>query len=385
MERILVTGALGQIGSELVPILRERYGADHVIASDVRMPPRGDLDGPFEFVDCTNPRQIQEVVQRHQIDTIYHLAALLSAVAEQKPQVAWDINMGGLYRVLEVARQNRCAVFVPSSIGAFGPEHPEDGTPQDTLQRPTTMYGVTKVAGELLCDYYHQRFGVDTRGVRFPGLISHGAPPGGGTTDYAVEIFYEAIRHQHYTCFLKPDTRLDMMYMPDAMKAAIEVMEADPARLVHRNAFNVTAMNFTPEELAAEIRRHMPGLRDRLPGRSASARRSPTPGRTRSTTARRAAEWGWQPGYDLPSMTARHAGEPGAQAPGGRLTGRGETAECPIERFHQALSARARRPARARHRQGRRVGDRPRPRRRAGEPRAALPARRARATSPSSR
>jgi nucleoside-diphosphate-sugar epimerase len=305
MKKILVTGALGQIGSELVPILRDRYGADQVIASDVRMPPRDmpvGTEGPFEFVDCTNLRHIQEVVTRHRIDTIYHLAALLSAVAEQKPQVAWDINMGGLYRVLEVARQNRCAVFVPSSIGAFGPSTPKEHTPQDAVQRPTTMYGVTKVAGELLCDYYHQRFRVDSRGLRFPGIISYVAPPGGGTTDYAVEIFYEAIRHKHYTCFLAPHTRLDMMYMPDAMKAAIEVMEADPAKLVHRNSFNVTAMNFTPEELATAIREHIPGfvLDYRVdPVRQAIA--DSWPDSLDDSAARE--EWGWEPDYDLPAMT----------------------------------------------------------------------------------
>src|SRR4029078_9944454 len=195
-----------------------------------------------------------------EVGTVFHLAALLSAVAEDRPQVAWDSNMGGVYRVLEVGRQNGCGLLVPSSIGAFGPTTPPDHTPQDTIQRPTTMYGVTKVAGELLCDYYHRRFGLDTRGLRFPGLISYVAPPGGGTTDYAVEIFYEAIRHGHYTCFLEPDTRLDMMYMPDALQALVALMEVDASRLEHRNAFNVTAMNFTPEELAAEIRKHVPGF-----------------------------------------------------------------------------------------------------------------------------
>jgi nucleoside-diphosphate-sugar epimerase len=297
---ILVTGALGQIGSELVSALRARYGEDAVIASDIRMPPRG-TEGPFEFVDCTNLRSVNEVIRRHGVGTIYHLAALLSAVAESKPQVAWDVNMGGLYRVLEVARENRCAVFFPSSIGAFGPTTPPDHTPQDTVQRPTTMYGVTKVAGELLCDYYHHRFGVDTRGVRFPGLISHGAPPGGGTTDYAVEIFYEAIRHRHYTCFLEPDTRLDMMYMPDAMKAAIEVMKVEPSRLVHRNAFNITAMNFTPEELAAEIRKHIPEFRIDYqvdPIRQAIA--DSWPNSLDDSAAR--AEWGWAPEFDLSAM-----------------------------------------------------------------------------------
>lgn len=298
--RILVTGALGQIGSELVLALRERYGEDAVVASDIRMPPRG-TDGPFEFVDTTNLRQLTEVVRRNQVGTIYHLAALLSATAESKPQVAWDINMGGLYRVLEVARENRCAVFHPSSIGAFGPGTPKDGTPQDTVQRPTTMYGVTKVAGELLCDYYYHRFNVDTRGLRFPGLISYGAPPGGGTTDYAVEIFYEAIRHGHYTCFLEADTRLDMMYMPDALAGAIQVMEADPARLVHRNAFNVTAMNFTPEELAAAIRVHIPEFQidyEIDPVRQKIA--DSWPNSLDDGAARE--EWDWSPKYDLAAM-----------------------------------------------------------------------------------
>lgn len=300
--RILVTGALGQIGSELVLALRERYGEDAVVASDIRMPPRG-TDGPFEFVDTTNLRQLTEVVRRNQVGTIYHLAALLSATAESKPQVAWDINMGGLYRVLEVARENRCAVFHPSSIGAFGPGTPKDGTPQDTVQRPTTMYGVTKVAGELLCDYYYHRFNVDTRGLRFPGLISYGAPPGGGTTDYAVEIFYEAIRHGHYTCFLEADTRLDMMYMPDAIKACIDVMEADPGRLEHRNAFNVTAMNFTPEELAAAIRKHIPGFAlDYHVDRVRQSIADSWPNSLDDSAAR--SEWDWSPSYDLEAMVA---------------------------------------------------------------------------------
>ncbi len=303
-RRILVTGALGQIGSELVPALRERFGPEQVVASDIRMMAKGELfaPGPFEFVDCTNVKQIQDVVRRHDVGTIYHLAALLSAVAEQKPQVAWDINMGGLYRVLEVARQNRCAVFVPSSIGAFGPSTPRVHTPQDTIQRPTTMYGVTKVAGELLCDYYHHRFGLDTRGVRFPGIISWTAPPGGGTTDYAVEIFYDAVRHGRYTCFLRGDTSLDMMYMPDAVRAIIDLMAADPARLAHRNAFNVTAMQFTPELLAAEIAKHVEGFEIDYrvdPGRQAIA--DSWPDSLDDDAARE--EWGWSPHYDLSAMT----------------------------------------------------------------------------------
>lgn len=303
MERILVTGALGQIGSELVPTLRRRYGAEAVVATDIAMPPKGSpgADGPFEYLDCTSVDQLQRAVARHRIDTVYHLAALLSAVAEAKPQMAWDVNMGGLYAVLEVARRNECAVFTPSSIGAFGPGTPKDDTPQDTVQRPSTMYGVTKVAGELLCDYYHDRFGIDTRGVRFPGIISWVAPPGGGTTDYAVEIFDRAVRYRRYNCFLRPDTRLDMMYMPDAIKAAVDVMEADPDRLLHRNAFNVTAMSFTPEELAAAIREHMPDFEIEYavdPVRQAIADSWP---RSLDDSAARQ-EWDWSHEYDLPRM-----------------------------------------------------------------------------------
>lgn len=330
MKRILVTGALGQIGSELVPALRERYGADQVVASDIRMTQRSDAEeGPFVYADCTRRRDVQELVRRYDIDTIYHLAALLSAVAEEKPHAAWDINMGGLYRVLEVAREIGCAVFFPSSIGAFGPGTPRRSTPQDTIQRPTTMYGVTKVSGELLCDYYHSRFGVDSRGVRFPGLISHVAPPGGGTTDYAVEIFYAAIRHGRYTCPLEPETCLDMMYMPDAVAAAIGVMEADATKLVHRNAFNVTAMNFTPERLTAEIRRHVPGFTidyEVDPVRQAIA--DSWPDSLDDTAAR--SEWGWAPDYDLASMTSdmleklgtRLAAESGAETIGRPPTNR---------------------------------------------------------------
>lgn len=305
MRRILVTGALGQIGSELVPALRDRYGADRVIASDVRMPPLTSIvpGQRFEFLDTTNLVQIQEIVRNHDVGTIYHLAALLSATSEERPHVAWELNMGGLYKVLEVARQFSCQVFFPSSIGAFGPGTPKSMTPQDTLQRPSTMYGVTKVAGELLCDYYHRRFGVDTRGLRFPGLISYVAPPGGGTTDYAVAIFYDAIRYKRYTCFLKPDTRLDMMYMPDALQALIGLMEADASRLIHRNAFNVSAMNFTPEELAAEVRKHVPDFEMRYeidPVRQGIA--ESWPDSMDSSAAR--AEWGFTPKYDLGAMVA---------------------------------------------------------------------------------
>lgn len=304
MRKILVTGALGQIGQELVPALRERYGAANVVASDIRALPASDNapGGSFEVVDCTKQDQIQEVIRQHDIGCIYHLAALLSAVAEDKPQAAWHLNMDSLYLMLEAAREYDCALFFPSSIGAFGPATPRDQTPQDTIQRPTTMYGVTKVAGELLCDYYALRFGVDTRGLRFPGLVSYVAPPGGGTTDYSVEIFYQAIREQRYTCPLKPDTRLDIMYMPDAIRAMIELMEADSTGLSHRNAFNVTAMNVTPEELAEEIRKHIPEFAidyDVDPVRQAIADSWP---RSLDDNAARS-EWRWTPHYDLSKMT----------------------------------------------------------------------------------
>ncbi|MBN2493313.1 MAG: L-threonine 3-dehydrogenase [Deltaproteobacteria bacterium] len=304
MKRIMVTGAVGQIGSELTLALRERYGGDRVVACGRKTRPSDALEssGPFEWADCTDPKRLSEVVTEYEIDTIYHLAAILSAVAEAKPQLAWDVNINGLYNVLEVAREHGCAVFTPSSIGAFGPTTPLDDTPQDTIQRPNTMYGVTKVAGELLCDYYFKRFGVDTRGVRFPGIISNVTLPGGGTTDYAVAIYYAAIEQGRYTCYLKQGTYLDMMYMPDAIKAAIDIMEADPDKLAHRNAFNVTAMSFAPEHIAAEIRKHIPDFEmdhEIDPVRQAIA--ETWPNKMDDSAAR--AEWGWEPSYDLTSMT----------------------------------------------------------------------------------
>jgi len=304
METLLVTGAGGQIGSELVPALRARFGVERVIASDIRIPTSAGTvtEGPFEHLDCTHPEQLREVIRRHDVRTVYHLAAMLSAVAEERPQTAWHLNMDGLYNMLEVAREYRCAMFFPSSIGAFGPTTPRDRTPQDTAQRPTTMYGVTKVAGELLCDYYAHRFAVDVRGLRLPGLISHVAPPGGGTTDYAVEIFYQAIRYRHYTCFLRADTAIEMMYMPDALDGMLRLMEADPARLRHRNSFNISAMNFTPERLAAEIRKHIPDFvidYDVDPTRQAIADSWP---RSIDDNAARS-EWYWAPRYDISAMT----------------------------------------------------------------------------------
>lgn len=304
MKTILVTGAVGQIGSELTIALRKKYGESKVIATDIRMPTDHDLrdSGPFEFLDCLDPHHITRVMQIHNADTIFHLAAILSAIGETKPNQAWQINVNGLYNILEAARQYHCALFFPSSIGVFGPSTPKKNTPQETIQRPRTMYGVTKLTGELLCEYYHSRFGLDTRGLRFPGLISYETEPGGGTTDYAVEIFYEAIKHKKYTCYLKPGTSLDMMYMPDAIRAMIELMEANPIKLKHRNAYNITAMNFTPEQIASEIKKSIPGFEISYqvdPARQVIA--DSWPDYMDDSSARE--EWGWKPSYTLAAMT----------------------------------------------------------------------------------
>ena len=304
MKTILVTGAAGQIGSELTMALRERYGEANVVAGGRKTKPGEKLlnSGPFEVVDCLNAEAVANVVKKYKVDTIYHLAAILSAVAEANPSLAWNVNINGLYNVLEVAREHNCAVFVPSSIGAFGATTPLDNTPQETIQRPSTMYGVTKVTGELLCDYYFTRFGIDTRGVRYPGIISNETLPGGGTTDYAVAIYYEAIKHKKYTCDLPAGTFLEMMYMPDAIKAAINLMEADPAKLVHRNAFNITAMNFDPEIIAQPIRKYISEFTmdykvDRVKEKIAAS----WPNSMDDSAARE--EWGWTPDYDLDTMT----------------------------------------------------------------------------------
>jgi nucleoside-diphosphate-sugar epimerase len=303
MRKVLVTGAVGQIGSELTMFLRDKHGGSNVVASGHRTKPSEKLEnsGPFEFITVSDLEQVKDIVKKYDIGIIYHLAAVLSAVGESKPQLCWDVNMNGLYNVLEVARQQKCAVFVPSSIAAFGPETPTDNTPQDTIQRATSMYGVTKVAGELLADYYFKRFGIDTRGVRYPGIISYETLPGGGTTDYAVEIFYEAIKNKKYTCFLKEDTRLDMMYMSDALKAAYDLMEADASTLKHRNAFNLTAFNFTPKELSEKIKVYIPEFEisyDVDPVRQAIA--DSWPNHMDDSAAR--GEWGWSPDYNLDAM-----------------------------------------------------------------------------------
>ena len=304
MKNILIIGATGQIGSELTMLLRKNYTGNVVAGYIPGAEPKGELkeSGPSAIVDITNPQQIADAVNQYHVDTIYNLAALLSAVAENKPQLAWKIGLGGLFNTLEVAREKNCAVFTPSSIGSFGPGTPKDKTPQDTIQRPKTMYGVTKVSGELLSDYYFTRFGVDTRSVRFPGLISYVTPPGGGTTDYAVDIYYSAAKGEKFVCPIAEGTYMDMMYMPDALRAAIEIMEADPTKLVHRNSFNIASMSFEPDTIYHQIRKYLPDFEMEYqvdPLRQAIA--ESWPNSLDDTCARE--EWGWKPEYDLDAMT----------------------------------------------------------------------------------
>lgn len=305
MKNVLVIGSTGQIGSELTMTLRKHLPEGNVIAGYIPgADPKGELleSGPAEVANVCDAQQLAQIVDKYKVDTIYNLAALLSAVAEQKPLLAWDIQMNGLLNILEIAKEKGCSVFTPSSIGAFGPNTPRVKTPQDTIQRPRTMYGVTKVATELLSDYYFNKYGVDTRSVRFPGLISNVTLPGGGTTDYAVDIYYSAVKGEEFTCPLKPGTYMDMMYMPDALKACIQLMEADPDKLIHRNSFNVTAMSFDPEIIYAAIVEHFPNFNMKYeidPVRQAIA--DSWPDSLDDSCARN--EWGWNPTYDLKSMT----------------------------------------------------------------------------------
>lgn len=305
MKNILVIGSTGQIGSELTRELRKQYGNNHVVAGYIiGAEPTGELkeSGPSAVADVTNAELIAKVVKDYHIDTIYNLAALLSVVAESKPRLAWKIGIDGLWNILEVARENHCAVFTPSSIGSFGPTTPHDMTPQDTIQRPQTIYGVSKVTTELLSDYYFHKYGVDTRAVRFPGVISYVTPPGGGTTDYAVDIYYNAVRGDRFVCPIKAGTKMDMIYMPDTLKAAIMLMEANPDKLIHRNAFNIASMSFDPEEIYAAIKEQKPEFEmvyDVDPLKQSIA--ESWPDKMDDSCAR--AEWGWNPTYDLESMT----------------------------------------------------------------------------------
>lgn len=305
MKNILVIGSTGQIGSELTRELRRRYGNEHVVAGYIiGAEPTGELRdaGPNAICDVTDPNGIAEVVKKYNIDCIYNLAALLSVVAESKPRLAWKIGIDGLWNILEVARENKCQVFTPSSIGSFGPNTPHDMTPQDTIQRPGTIYGVSKVTTELLSDYYQKKYGVDTRSVRFPGVISYVTLPGGGTTDYAVDIYYYAVRGEKFTCPIKKGTFMDMIYMPDTLNAAISLMEADPTRLVHHNGFNIASMSFDPEIIFNEIKKIKPDFEmdyDVDPLKQGIA--DSWPNMMDDSCAR--AEWDWKPEYDLTAMT----------------------------------------------------------------------------------
>lgn len=303
MKRILVVGAGGQIGSELVPHLQKVYGHDNVIAADVKDENVAKMSEYARSIklDALDAQAYHEAVKANGIDSIMNLVALLSATGEKNPQLAWNINMGALLNSLNIAKDEKCALFTPSSIGAFGPNTPHVGTPQDTVMRPNTIYGVCKVSGELLSDYYHTRFGVDTRSVRFPGIISYGTLPGGGTTDYAVEVFYALAQGKEFVCPIPHGSYMDMLYMPDALEGVVQLMEADPDKLVHRNSFNIASMSFSPVELFKEIQKHIPDAKfsyDVDPVKAAIA--DSWPDYMDDSCAR--SEWGWNPKWDLVKM-----------------------------------------------------------------------------------
>jgi nucleoside-diphosphate-sugar epimerase len=304
MKKILVTGSVGQIGSELTMELRNIYGNDNVLATGRKTKPSKKLlnSGPFEFIDITKRETVEKVVKDYDIDTIYNMAAILSAIGEEKPSLCWNVNINGLYNILEIAHEyDLTRVFVPSSIAVFGPETPRNKTPQETVLKPKTMYGVTKVSGELLGDYYFKRFKIDVRGIRYPGIISSETQPGGGTTDYAVEIFYEAIKKKEYTCFVKEDTVLPMMYMPDCIKGTIDLMKTDISKLDHHCDFNLTAMSFSVGDLVQEIKKHIPDFKCYYKPDFRQAIADSWPSSIDDSAARR--EWGWKPKYNLSSIT----------------------------------------------------------------------------------
>ena len=305
MNKIIVTGAAGQIGSELTLALRRKYGRGNVLATDIKaqIDPRLRDSGPYKHLDVLEGAAIAETIAGFSADTIFHMSAILSASGEKKPQLAWNVNLNGTFNVLEAAREHGLVrVFIPSSIAAFGPGTPRLNTPNDTVLKPKTMYGLTKVAGELLGDYYVKRYGLDVRGCRYPGIISHETPPGGGTTDYAIAIFFEAVKNKSYKCFLNETTRLPMMYMPDCLKATLDLMGADFSRLKHHADFNVAAMSFSAGELAAEIKKHIPDFRIAYEPDDRQAIADSWPESIDDSAARE--EWGWKPDYDLPAMTA---------------------------------------------------------------------------------
>jgi len=301
VKRILVIGATGQIGTELVPELRRLYGNDNVVAGYHSKPPTGKLtEGPVEQVDVLSKESVEKVIKKYDINEVYHMAAILSATGEKNPQLAWKVNMDGLYIVLELAREYGFRIFWPSSIAAFGPNSPKVNTPQVTIMDPTTMYGITKYAGELLTRYYAYKFGVDVRGVRYPGIISSEALPGGGTTDYAVEIFYYALEGKKYRCYLREDTMLPMMYMPDAVKAAIQLMNADRSKLTIMSGYNIAAFSFTPKQLELEIRKYIPEFQVEYVPDFRQKIADSWPKSLDDTVARK--EWGWSPDWSFEAM-----------------------------------------------------------------------------------
>ncbi len=304
MNRILVTGATGQIGSDLVDVLRRQHPPDHIVELDLKRPPERNgrmADRCFEVGDVRDREALDRIIRAHDVGTVYHLASLLSASGERQPDRTWDVNINGLKHVLDLAREHDLAVFWPSSIAVFGPNTPKENTPQQTVLDPDTMYGVTKRSGELLCRYYHKRFGVDVRSLRYPGLISYAAPPGGGTTDYAVEMFHAAVQDGAYTCYLRPDTRLPMMYMPDALAAVLALMNADAEGLSVRTSYNVGAFSFAAEELAAAIRQHVPGFEVTYAPDERQQIADSWPASIDDTPAR--TDWTWAPDFDLDAMT----------------------------------------------------------------------------------
>lgn len=298
--RILITGASGQIGSELTKALRQKYGEQNVVASDIYRPE--NVVTPFEIIDILDRERLQEVVKNENITQIWHLAAILSAKGEQMPLKTWDINMQGLFNVLETAKeQNLDRVFFPSSMAVFGESTPKENTPQDTVMAPTTVYGISKQAGENWCQYYHIKYGLDIRSLRYPGIIGHGQKPGGGTTDYAVEIYHSAVKQEDFTCFLNENTMLPMLYMEDAIRGTIELMEASKSQIKVRTSYNLAGVSFTPAEIYAEIKKHFPDFKINY---EPDFRQQIADSWTNSIDDSIAyQDWGWQPKYDLEAMT----------------------------------------------------------------------------------
>ncbi len=298
--RVLITGANGQIGSVLTQELRQRLGDDQVVATDIRDPEQS-APGPFERLDALDDERLDQLIRQYQITTVYHLAAILSAKGEQNPRQAWQINMESLFNVLEAARQHGLQLFFPSSIAVFGDNTPRRETPQDTIMQPSTVYGISKVAGEQWCQYYHQKYGVDVRSVRYPGIIGYQSMPGGGTTDYAVDIYHKAVLGEPFECFLSAGTRLPMLYMDDAIRATIELMEAPAKQITVRTSYNLAGMSFSPAEVAAEINRHIPEFSISYAPDFRQKIADSWPNSIEDSQAR--TDWHWKPNYDLAAMT----------------------------------------------------------------------------------